>query len=118
VFHPPGWMGRQRRSDSRLLDNQLVDEVTLLVCPAVIGQGTRLFPDTGSDQAFELVCGPPQRGSRSRSTGPHAVRSTKRPRQTRARDGGSALEARLAPIHINYTRWCPRRSDTRSSCRS
>jgi dihydrofolate reductase len=32
-----------------LFDNQLVDEITLLTYPAVIGQGTRLFPDTGPD---------------------------------------------------------------------
>jgi dihydrofolate reductase len=38
-----------------LLDNQLVDEITLLVCPVVVGQGTRLFPDTGSDIALDLV---------------------------------------------------------------
>jgi dihydrofolate reductase len=30
-----------------LLDNQLVDEITLLTYPVVIGQGTRLFPGTG-----------------------------------------------------------------------
>jgi dihydrofolate reductase len=38
-----------------LLDNQLVDEINLLVCPVVVGQGTRLFPDTGPDIALELV---------------------------------------------------------------
>ena len=38
-----------------LLDNQLVDEITLLVCPVVIGQGMRLFPDTGPDIALDLV---------------------------------------------------------------
>ena len=38
-----------------LFDNQLVDEITLLVCPVVVGQGTRLFPDTGPDAALELV---------------------------------------------------------------
>jgi dihydrofolate reductase len=38
-----------------LLDNQLVDEITLLVCPVVLGQGTRLFADTGPDIALELV---------------------------------------------------------------
>jgi dihydrofolate reductase len=38
-----------------LLDNQLVDEMTLFVCPVVIGQGTRLFPDAGPDAALELV---------------------------------------------------------------
>jgi dihydrofolate reductase len=38
-----------------LLDNQLVDEITLFVCPVVVGQGTRLFPDTGPEVALELV---------------------------------------------------------------
>jgi dihydrofolate reductase len=38
-----------------LLDNQLVDEITLLVCPVVVGQGTRLFPANGLDMALELV---------------------------------------------------------------
>jgi dihydrofolate reductase len=38
-----------------LFANQLVDEVTLFVCPVVIGQGTRLFPDTGPDAALDLV---------------------------------------------------------------
>ncbi|HKB21186.1 MAG TPA: dihydrofolate reductase family protein, partial [Gaiellaceae bacterium] len=38
-----------------LLDNDLVDEITLLTYPLVVGQGTRLFPDTGPDTALELV---------------------------------------------------------------
>jgi dihydrofolate reductase len=38
-----------------LLGNQLVDEIILLAYPIVIGQGTRLFPDTGPDTALELV---------------------------------------------------------------
>ena len=38
-----------------LFDNQLVDEITLLTYPVVIGQGTRLFPATGPDTALELV---------------------------------------------------------------
>ncbi|HEY0619422.1 MAG TPA: dihydrofolate reductase family protein, partial [Kribbella sp.] len=38
-----------------LLANQLVDEITLLVCPVVVGAGTRLFPDTGPDSALDLV---------------------------------------------------------------
>src|SRR5260370_589827 len=38
-----------------LLDNQLIDEITLFVCPVVIGQGTRLFPGTGPDAALDLV---------------------------------------------------------------
>jgi hypothetical protein len=38
-----------------LLDNDLVDEINLLTFPVVVGQGTRLFPDTGPDRALELV---------------------------------------------------------------
>jgi dihydrofolate reductase len=38
-----------------LLDNRLVDEITLLTYPVVVGQGTRLFPATGPDTALELV---------------------------------------------------------------
>ncbi len=38
-----------------LLDNDLVDEINLLTYPVVVGQGTRLFPDTGKDIALELV---------------------------------------------------------------
>ena len=38
-----------------LLDNDLVDEMNLFTCPVIVGQGTRLFPDTGRDRALELV---------------------------------------------------------------
>ncbi|MFF4668115.1 dihydrofolate reductase family protein [Streptomyces sp. NPDC001282] len=38
-----------------LLDNHLVDEITLLTYPVVVGQGTRLVPDTGPDAALELT---------------------------------------------------------------
>jgi dihydrofolate reductase len=38
-----------------LIGNQLVDEITLLTYPVVVGQGTRLFPDTGQDIALDLV---------------------------------------------------------------
>src|SRR3989449_10940301 len=38
-----------------LLDNHLADEMTLFTFPVVVGQGTRLFPDTGRDRALELV---------------------------------------------------------------
>jgi dihydrofolate reductase len=38
-----------------LLENDLVDEITLLTYPVVIGQGTRLFADAGPDTALELV---------------------------------------------------------------
>jgi dihydrofolate reductase len=39
----------------RLLESHLVDEITLLTYPVVVGQGTRLFPATGPDTALELV---------------------------------------------------------------
>ena len=38
-----------------LLANELVDEMTLIVVPVILGQGARLFPETGPDLAFELV---------------------------------------------------------------
>jgi dihydrofolate reductase len=38
-----------------LLENDLVDEMNLLICPVVVGQGTRLFPNTGPDLALDLV---------------------------------------------------------------
>ena len=38
-----------------LLDNDLVDEMTILIIPMVLGQGTRLFPDSGPDMALDLV---------------------------------------------------------------
>jgi dihydrofolate reductase len=38
-----------------LLDNDLVDELILLTAPVVVGQGRRLFPDSGPDLALELV---------------------------------------------------------------
>ena len=38
-----------------LFDKQLVDEITLLTYPVIVGQGTRLFSDTGPDTALDLV---------------------------------------------------------------
>jgi dihydrofolate reductase len=38
-----------------LLENDLVDEMTLIVIPVVLGQGARLFPETGPDLALDLV---------------------------------------------------------------
>jgi dihydrofolate reductase len=38
-----------------LLKNDLIDEMKLLVCPVIVGQGTRLFPETGPDIALNLV---------------------------------------------------------------
>lgn len=38
-----------------LIENDLVDEITLFTYPVVVGQGTRLFPATGPDLALELL---------------------------------------------------------------
>ena len=37
-----------------LLERELVDEMTLIVCPVIVGAGTRLFPEAGRDFALEL----------------------------------------------------------------
>jgi hypothetical protein len=81
-----------------LLANDLVDEITLLVCPVVIGQGTLLFPDTGPDVALDLL------ESRTTSKGVtiQIYRPTGRPhyetrRSTRAGDVGAARR-RLMPM--------------------
>ena len=38
-----------------LLENDLVDEMTLIVVPVILGQGARLFPENGPDLALDLV---------------------------------------------------------------
>ena len=38
-----------------LLENHLIDQITLLIVPVVLGQGRRLFPATGPDIALDLV---------------------------------------------------------------
>ncbi|MBM7787584.1 dihydrofolate reductase family protein [Tenggerimyces flavus] len=38
-----------------LLENELIDELTLVVFPVILGQGERLFPDAGPDLALDLV---------------------------------------------------------------
>ncbi len=59
-----------------LLDNDLVDEMTLFTFPVVVGQGTRLFPETGRLRTLELV------GSQATPSGVtiHIYRPTGRPR--------------------------------------
>jgi dihydrofolate reductase len=63
-----------------LLDHDLVDEMILFVCPVVVGQGTRLFPDAGPDIALDLV------DSRSTPKGVtiQVYRPSGRPRYARA----------------------------------
>lgn len=38
-----------------LLGSNLVDRLDVLIYPVIVGQGTRLFPDTGPDRALDLV---------------------------------------------------------------
>ena len=38
-----------------LLENDLVDEMTLIVVPVILGQGARLFPEAGPDLALDLA---------------------------------------------------------------
>jgi len=38
-----------------LFANDLVDEMTLFTFPVIVGQGTRLFPETGPERALELI---------------------------------------------------------------
>jgi dihydrofolate reductase len=38
-----------------LLENDLVNEFNFFIFPIVVGQGTRLFPDTGPDKALKLL---------------------------------------------------------------
>ncbi|SED60237.1 dihydrofolate reductase family protein [Jiangella alba] len=59
-----------------LLANDLVDELTLLTYPVVVGQGRRLFPDDGPDAALELT------GARAFANGitAHVYRPAGRPR--------------------------------------
>lgn len=63
-----------------LLDDRLVDEMTLLVCPVVLGQGTRLFPETGPDTALDPV----QTRTTPRGVTIRTYRPTGRPRYATA----------------------------------
>jgi dihydrofolate reductase len=46
-----------------LLDNDLVDEINLFIFPVVVGQGTRLFPDTArTERSNWCHRGPPPAG--------------------------------------------------------
>jgi dihydrofolate reductase len=38
-----------------LLEHDLVDEMNLLIVPVVVGEGDRLFSDSGPDMAFDLA---------------------------------------------------------------
>ena len=50
-----GFACYMRSSKSLFFSSKSSVVITLLTYPLVIGQGTRLFPDTGPDTALELV---------------------------------------------------------------
>ena len=64
-----------------LLDHDLVDEMTLFICPVVVGQGTRLFPDTARTGARPGRLAPTPSGVTIQVTGPPGARSTRRLRR-------------------------------------
>ena len=70
-------------------------EMTLLIYPVVVGQGTRLFPDTGPDTALDLV------ESRSTPSGVtiQVYRPTGRPQYETANRQASRPPTRGAPSH-------------------
>ncbi|MFD1811071.1 dihydrofolate reductase family protein [Rhodococcus gannanensis] len=59
-----------------LLAHDLVDEMTLIVVPVILGQGTRLFPDEGPDIALEPV----DSHTDSKGVGIHTYRPSGHPR--------------------------------------
>lgn len=69
VREPKGRPGRELQVHGSgvlfrwLLAQRLVDEINLFIFPVVVGQGTRLFPESGPDAALELI------GSRTTGTG-------------------------------------------------
>jgi dihydrofolate reductase len=71
-----------------LLGHDLVDEMTLFICPVVVGRGTRLFPDSGPDRALELVA------SQATSSGMtiQVYRPAGRPQYATAKPDGAEAE--------------------------
>ena len=57
--HPPcdvpGHGAGSRTLTRWLLENDLIEEMTLIVVPVILGQGARLFPEAGPDLALDLV---------------------------------------------------------------
>jgi hypothetical protein len=91
-----------------LLENELVDEINLLTFPVIIGQGTRLFADTGPDVALDLVdARTTPNGVTIQVFGPAGDRSTQRPPRTRAGDKArrGARRADGAPPSRHHDTW-------------
>jgi dihydrofolate reductase len=75
----------------QVLGNGLVDEITLLIVPVVLGQGTRLFPAAGTPgtRGTSPACGPPR---------PRApwVRRSSSPRRGRGRNRKAGVRRNAA----------------------
>lgn len=63
-----------------LLAHDLVDELTLIVVPVILGQGTRLFPQDGPDLALDVVAS----GRDSRGVSVETYRPAGRPQYATA----------------------------------
>ena len=74
-----------------LLEHDLVDELNFRVAPVVVGEGLRLFPESGLTHDMELV--------ESQSTPSGVMILTYRPagRLARASDGAATASLRTAP---------------------
>ena|SRR5919204_1042697 len=82
-----------------LLANDLVDEFDLLIYPVVIGQGTRLFPDSGPDSALDLA--------NSRTTSGGITIQTYRPLGRRPEYATSTAGANTSPSSPARSRRAP-----------
>src|ERR671935_3221805 len=82
-----------------LLAKDLVDQFDLLIYPVVVGQGTRLFPDSGPDIALDLV--------NSRTTSRGITIQTYRPLGRRPEYATSSAGANTSPSSPARSRRAP-----------
>jgi len=95
-------------------ENELVDEINLFTFPVVVGQGTRLFPDTGRGRALELVeSRATPSGVTIQLTGPPGARSMQ-PR-LEARDVGAAVSERRSDVYLAVIAFATRSISSTSS---
>ncbi|MGW8567526.1 dihydrofolate reductase family protein [Isoptericola sp. NPDC055881] len=71
-----------------LLENELVDEMTLITVPVVLGQGRRLFPETGPEASLELV----RSRVDTRGVTTQVLRPSGRPRYVLTDERGRAIQ--------------------------
>ena len=78
-----------------LLANDLVDQFDLVIYPLVVGQGTRLFPNSGPDTALDLV--------NSRTTSGGVSIQTYRPLGRRPQYATSTADPNTSPSSADLT---------------